>query len=60
MIEDTQRQLGDTIKDLINEVKDVVVVLWLEISDLMAMMKVIIMAMGNSLLEGGVSYEKGK
>ena len=53
MIKDIQRQLGDTVKDLTNELKDVVVALWLEISDLVAMVKVIMMAMGNSLQEGG-------
>ena len=55
MIEDNQRQLGDAVKDLTMEVKDVVVTLWLEMSKLATTIKVMMMALGNSSQEGDAS-----
>ena len=52
MIEDNQRQLRNTVKDLTMEVKDVVVAFQIKMSELAATMKVMIMAMGNSFQEG--------
>ena len=40
------------MKDHTIEVKDVVVVIWLEISELVTKVKAMIMAMGNGSLEG--------
>ena len=60
MIEDTQRQLGDTIKDFTTEVKDVVVALRLEMSELATIVKVMMMVMGNTSQEGGASKRHGK
>ena len=40
MIEDNQRQLGDAVKDLTTEVKDVMATLRLELNELVTMIKV--------------------
>ena len=55
MIEDNQRQLGKIVKDLITEVKDVMASLWLKMSKLVTIVKVMMMALGNSSQEGGAS-----
>ena len=60
MIETNQKELKDAIKDLTNEVKDVVATLREEMSDVAASMKVMMLAIGNSLQEGGASKRKGK
>ena len=60
MIEKNQRQLGDTIKDLTMEVKDVVATLRIEMGELVAMVKVMTLALGNSSQEGGASKQRGK
>ena len=48
MIEGNQRQLGDTIKDLTKEAKDVMVAFYLQTSELVTTMKIMMMAMCNS------------
>ena len=60
MIEDTQRQLGEAVKDLTVEVKDVVAALHAEMSELTATVKVMMIALGNSSHEGGPSERRGK
>ena len=55
VIKDKQRQLRDAIKDLIIEVKHVVMALQLEMSELIVTVKVMMMAMDNSSQEGGAS-----
>ena len=60
MIENTQRQLGDAINDLNTEVKDTIAALRSKVNELAATMKVIMMALGKSLEEGGASKQKGK
>ena len=53
VIEDTQRQLGEAVKDLTIEVKDVVATLQLEMSELTPIVKVMMIALGNSSHKGG-------
>ena len=60
MIKDNQRQLGDTVKDITIEVNDVVATLWLEMSELATIVKVMMMALGNNSQEGGASERCGK
>ena len=60
VIEDNQRQLGDTVKDLTIEVKDVMETFQLEMSELVATVKVVMMALGNSFQEDGASEWRGK
>ena len=60
VIEENQRQLGDAIKDLTTEVKDVVATLQLEMSEMATIVKVMILALGNSSQEGGASERRGK
>ena len=60
VIEDTQRQFRDVVKDLIGEMKDVMVALQLEMSELATIVKVMMMAMGNNSQEGGASERWGK
>ena len=60
MIKYNQRQLKDTVKDLTMEVKNVVAALWLEMSELANIVKVMMMAMCNSSQEGGASKRRGK
>ena len=60
MIEDNQRQLGDAIKDLTIEVKDVVATLRLEMSELTTIVKVMMMTLGNSSQKGSALERRGK
>ena len=60
MIEENQRQMGDAVKDLTTEVKDVVATLREEMSELAATVKVMMMALGNRSQEGGASEQRGK
>ena len=60
MIEDTQGQLGDAIKNLTTKVKDVVATLRLDMSELMATIKVMMIVLGNSFHEDGPSERRGK
>ena len=60
MIKDNQRQLGNAVKDLTIEVKDVVATLQLEISKLATTIKVMMMALGNNSQEGSASEQHGK
>ena len=60
MIEEIQRQLGDVIKALDTEVTDFIVALRLEVKKLAATVKVIMMAIGRSPLEGNASEHKGE
>ena len=48
------------MKDLSIEVKDSVMTLQSDVNKLVAIVKVIMMALGKSLLEGGASEHKGK
>ena len=60
MIEDNQRQIGDTVKDLTTKVNDVIATLQLEISELATTIKVMMMALGNSSQESGALKRCGK
>ena len=53
-------QLGDAVKDFIMDVMDVMAILWLEMSELDTMVKVMIMALGNSSQEGSALERYGK
>ena len=59
-IETNQKELEDAIKDLTKKVKDVVATLHEEMSDIAALVKIMILAIGNSLQEGGSLERKGK
>ena len=52
--------MGDVVKDLVTEVKDVVAALWLEMSEMVATVKVMMLALGNSSQEGDASKQCGR
>ena len=60
MIEETQKQLGDAMKALDKEVKDSIATLWIEVSELAATMKVIMMAIGKTPIVSDALKCKGK
>ena len=54
-IETNQKDIEDAIKDLINKVKYIVTTLYVEMSDIVISVKVLMLAIRNSLQEGGAS-----
>ena len=60
MIEESQRQLGDALKDLSTEVKDSIATLQSGVNKLVAIEKVTMMALGKSPQECGASEFEGK
>ena len=60
VIDEAQKQLGDTMKALDKEVKDLITSLWTEVNELAATMKVIMMAMGKTPIFCDTSECKGK
>ncbi len=59
-IETTQKDLGDAMRDLTNDVKDAMAALRAEMGDIATSVKVLMMAVGNSTQEGDASERRGK